>query len=302
MLRQIRYFQAVVRCDSFSEAAEECHISQSAISQQIKALEAELGFLLLERSGRRFSLTPAGAYFYRKSLVITADYDRMCAQAAKIANDDDFHLRIGFLRCCSGLEFQRSLEEFIEMHPLIKAEVLLGNHEELYAHLRADEADIVLNDQRRAFSDEYVNLELMTSRLYIETSTLNPIADLREIEIGDLRNMPCVLIAGQMQQAAEEEYYRIVVGVQGEIVFAENLEEARLRTISERGYMPLEGIQAEDEVDTSLRRIALTRGGRPISRKYCAFWKKDNSGYYVEEFAELLKKNFANYTEGRQRE
>ena len=42
MLRQIRYFQSVVRNNSFSEAAEECHISQSAISQQIKALEQEL--------------------------------------------------------------------------------------------------------------------------------------------------------------------------------------------------------------------------------------------------------------------
>ena len=49
MLRQIQYFQAVVRNNSFSRAAEECHISQSAISQQVQALERELGFLLLER-------------------------------------------------------------------------------------------------------------------------------------------------------------------------------------------------------------------------------------------------------------
>ena len=60
MLRQIQYFQAVVRCHSFSEAAEECHISQSAISQQVKALENELGFALLERKNRSFTLTPAG--------------------------------------------------------------------------------------------------------------------------------------------------------------------------------------------------------------------------------------------------
>lgn len=49
MLRQLRYFQSVVRNNSFSEAAEECHISQSAISQQIQALERDLGFQLLER-------------------------------------------------------------------------------------------------------------------------------------------------------------------------------------------------------------------------------------------------------------
>ena len=75
MFRQIKYFQAVVRYHSFSEAAEACHISQSAISQQIQALERELGFLLLERKNRSFELTPAGEFFYRKSLVLLADYE-----------------------------------------------------------------------------------------------------------------------------------------------------------------------------------------------------------------------------------
>ena len=49
MLRQLKYFQSVVRLNSFLEAAEENFISQSAISQQIQALERELGFVLSER-------------------------------------------------------------------------------------------------------------------------------------------------------------------------------------------------------------------------------------------------------------
>ena len=66
MIRQIRYFQAVVRNNSFSEAAEECYVSQSAISQQIQALERELSFDLLERKNPKFTLTPAGEYFFYK--------------------------------------------------------------------------------------------------------------------------------------------------------------------------------------------------------------------------------------------
>lgn len=49
MLKQIKYFQSVVRLNSFSEAAVENFISQSATSQQIQALEMELGFKLLEK-------------------------------------------------------------------------------------------------------------------------------------------------------------------------------------------------------------------------------------------------------------
>ena len=44
---------------------------------------------------------------------------------------------------------------------------------------------------------------------------------------------------------------------------------------------------------TSIVRLPLMRGEDPIMWNYCAFWKKDNSGCYVEEFAELLKKQFA---------
>ena len=85
MLQQIKYFQAVVQNNSLSEAAEECHISQSAISQQIKALEQALGFPLLERKNRRFSLTPAGEYFYRKSLILVADYEQLCREAVGLS-------------------------------------------------------------------------------------------------------------------------------------------------------------------------------------------------------------------------
>ena len=67
MLKQLKYFQSVVRLGSFSAAAGENFISQSAISQQVQSLERELGFALLVRKNRSFSLTPAGEYFYRKS-------------------------------------------------------------------------------------------------------------------------------------------------------------------------------------------------------------------------------------------
>ena len=70
LLKQMKYFITIVDCHSFTEAAEQCFISQSAISQQIKSLEKELGIRLFERNKRQFSLTPAGEYFYRHGKVI----------------------------------------------------------------------------------------------------------------------------------------------------------------------------------------------------------------------------------------
>ena len=77
MLRQMQYFYAVVRTGSFTEAAEECFISQSAISQQIKALESDLGVKLLVRKNRSFHLTKAGEYLYHKSGQLLEDFEQV---------------------------------------------------------------------------------------------------------------------------------------------------------------------------------------------------------------------------------
>lgn len=292
MIRQIRYFQSVVRNNSFSEAAEECHISQSAISQQIQALERELGFLLLERRNRKFSLTPAGELFYKKSLVLVADYERMCREAGRLAKASQASLTIGYLRCYSGGEFHLALEEFFAKYPDVSVKIEYGNHEELYGLLKDEGVDLVLNDQRRAFSDQYVNMILTVGNEYIEISSHNPIAALPSVTAQDLKNVPCILVASREQRENEQEYYQGVVGFQGEFLYAENLEEARLQVISGRGFMPAEGAKQAGNFGTSISRIPLYRGGEQITRNYCAFWKKDNSGYYVEEFAEMLKKQF----------
>jgi len=204
MIRQMKYFQAVVRRHSFSEAAEECHISQSAISQQIQALERELGFHLLERKNCKFSLTNAGEYFYKKSLVLIADYERMCREAARLSSDDKAALTIGYLRCYSGQEFHFALEEFSSKYPDVLVKIEYGNHEELYGLLRTGGVDLVLNDQRRAFSDEYVNLILIVGNEYIEISARNPIAALPSITPQELKISHVFLFARKNSRKQRE--------------------------------------------------------------------------------------------------
>lgn len=293
MLRQIKYFQAIARLGSFSEAAEECFISQSAISQQLQALEKELGVQLVDRSRRKIALTPAGEHFYRKSLVITADFDALCRETVRIARKDIAQLRIGYLKCYGGQEFQLALAAFSAKHPDVEVQVFNGNHEDLYHLLVSGGIDLALNDQRRAFSDDYMNFELITTDCAVELSRRHPLAALSEIEISDLKGTPCILIASPEQQENECAYYHEIVGFGGEFLFAENLEEARMMVVSGKGVMPIEGGTQPAHFGVSLCRIPLCRNGKPIRRKYCAFWKLDSSGYYVKEFAEILKEQFS---------
>lgn len=68
--------------------------------------------------------------------MLTADYECMCREAAKIANGSQTSLRIGYLRCYSGREFHRALDEFSARSSDVSVAVEYGNHEELYAMLR----------------------------------------------------------------------------------------------------------------------------------------------------------------------
>ena len=112
LLRQMRYFMEVVDRGSFTQAAEACFISQSAISQQIKALEEELGAQLLLREGRRFSLTPAGEYFYRQGKVVLEELDRVCRETHHRASRTERLLRVAYPGNYAGQELHRAVAAF----------------------------------------------------------------------------------------------------------------------------------------------------------------------------------------------
>ena len=292
LLRQIEYFQAVVERNSFTAAAEQCNISQSAISQQIQALEAELGVQLLERHRRNFNLTPAGELFYKRSVVLTADLEQLRRDTLKAARAAGKALNLGTLISYSGDEFNHAIAAFSELHPEIELHVTVGNHEDLFDGLRFGKLDLVLNDQRRAFSDEYVNRILSESKCYVEIASHNPLSHLEGIEISDLKNTPCILIASAEQRENERSYYRDVVGFRGEFLFAENLQEARVLVVANKGVLPVELGGDEPYFGSAMKRVPLLRNGVQITRNLCAFRKKENAAAALREFEELLLERF----------
>ena len=292
LLRQIEYLQAVIENGNFYEAAEQCHVSQSAISQQIKKLESELGVTLLERHNRTFSLTPAGEHFYRKSLVISGELKQLVRETKKIAGHDHAVLRIGYYKGYHGSELSEAIALFSEKYPAVEVKIMVGSHEELYHAMENNSIDLAINDQRRAFSDAYYNEVLTESKIYIELSAKNPLSKLSTLEAQDLKNIPCILVINQSGQKEEQLYYEKIIGLQVEFLFANTVQEARLKIITGRGYMPVDVIGEQVWFDTSVSRIPLVRNQTHIKKIYCAFWKKDNSGYYIEEFAQILKTCF----------
>jgi DNA-binding transcriptional LysR family regulator len=143
-LHQLRYFVAVAERLHFAEAAESVHVSQPGLSQQIKALEEELGVLLLERTKRTVTLTEAGKYFLEEAKLTLEHAERAKVVAQKVARGKLGTVRIGYVhsvpfsgllanlasvfrKCAAGvhLEFAEA-DSSDQMNRLVEGELDLG--------------------------------------------------------------------------------------------------------------------------------------------------------------------------------
>jgi DNA-binding transcriptional LysR family regulator len=122
-LRQLRYFVAVAEELHFRRAAARLHISQPPVSQQIRALEEELGCQLLARTRRRVELTPAGAAFLRDARAMLAELDVAAATARAIDAGQVGVLRVNFVGSALLSIVPGTVQRFRRARPGVEVEV-----------------------------------------------------------------------------------------------------------------------------------------------------------------------------------
>lgn len=292
LLKQIQYFIAVVEYNSFTEAAEKCFISQSAISQQIKSLENEIGVELFIREKRQFFLSEAGEYFYRNSKSILKQLENIKMETKRLGEDNEISLRIGYPKNLSLFELQQAISKFYNLYPEINISIESGTHEELFELLLNGCIDLKISEQRRAFNNDYYNYELKYSESYVEISDKNPLSKKEFLEIEDLRDMSCILVVSKGREESEKNFYEKDLQISHKFIFVDSLEEARLMVAGNRGFLNIDIIGHTTDPIVGIKRIPLYRDKKPIKRNYFACWNKNKTNYYIEEFTNILSDLF----------
>ncbi len=140
-LRQLRYFAKVAELKSFSKASKALFVSQSALSQQVRQLEAELGTSLLVRDSHHVVLSDTGRAFLPSALRTLAEAEIGMDNIRNVAG-----LRTGDLTIGSTFTFslllERVVREFAKKYPGVKIHVLCRKMEELMEMLDCGEIDV----------------------------------------------------------------------------------------------------------------------------------------------------------------
>lgn len=115
-LRHLRYFAAVAETCHFGRAAERLHMAQPALSQAIRQLEAELGAVLLTRTTRQVSLTPAGEFMYDEARRLLRQIDDAVTGVRRVADGRKGLVRVGFTGTAAFTQlprFARALQQHL---------------------------------------------------------------------------------------------------------------------------------------------------------------------------------------------
>ena len=143
-LRQLKYFLSAARCLSFTRAAEECHIVQSAMSQQIRALEKELGVDLFERTRQGLRLTPEGEATVRESEALMERIQNLSAAVRAARNGAPAPLRLGVQGNLLRETLPKALRALRSAHPEIAIQVKSDSLLRLMTDMKEDRLDCVL--------------------------------------------------------------------------------------------------------------------------------------------------------------
>jgi DNA-binding transcriptional LysR family regulator len=190
-VKRLRVLREVAAKGSFSAAAESLAYTQSAVSQQIAALEREAGTRLVDRSARGVRLTEAGRALVRHADVILARLADAEAELAAIAGLRRGRLRLVSFASAGATIMPRAIAAFRERHPGIELTLEPAEPDEALVKLKAGDCDVALTIDAPfcAIDDDGIDqVHLLDDPMYVAMPAGHPLASKPKVRLGELRD------------------------------------------------------------------------------------------------------------------
>jgi LysR family transcriptional regulator, hydrogen peroxide-inducible genes activator len=192
-LHQLRYFCAVAEAGSFSRAAEQSHVSQPSLSQQIMKLEGELGARLFDRLGRSVRLTELGKTFLPRARAVLRELEAARGDVVEQKDSVGGSVTVGVIPTVAPYFLPPQLTSFTKKFPQARITVVEEITPVLLERLRAVSIDLAIL-ALPIRGHEFDTFPLLTERLFAALPPKHKLAGRRSLSLKDLRSEPFLLL------------------------------------------------------------------------------------------------------------
>ena len=209
-LRQLKVFEAVARLLSFSRAAEELHLTQPAVSTQVRKLEEHAGNTLFEQFGKKIYLTPAGTELLQISRAIIQQFEAAENAMMQFKGVSGGKLNVGVISA-GDYFFPRLLVEFASRHQGVTLNFTVHNRAELLTHIAENLTDLAIMVRPPTDLDT-VNQPFAPHPYVIVAAPTHPLAGVKKIPIRRLMREPFVV-----REKASDTWHSMEDGFGGDL-------------------------------------------------------------------------------------
>ena len=188
VLEKLRLFLVVLEEGSFRRAADRLHISQSAITRQVQALEFELGGHVLERTSAGVRPTNGGHALAERAKTLLADYDSTVAEVRRLGRGESERLRIGYVASAVQEYLGPALAVLRRAYPRLKVKMLDQTPGEMIIALRQGKIDLALTLHGiDLLSRDFYARKLATVRSLVALPVSHRFANERQVSLSQLK-------------------------------------------------------------------------------------------------------------------
>lgn len=298
-LNQLRYFASVASYRSFTQAAQCHYLTQTAITQQVKALEDSLGVTLINRKKRPIELTAAGTVFYQETKAILARVDEAMAKTLEASKGMEGVIRIGYEKGYERSRLSDQLREFHRAYPNILFTCIREDTDRLAARLLADELDVIFAWDSTGLRDNpAIGSRLaLRSRLWVALYSGHPLAHRKSLRRSELREETILYMSpsGTGESVGDGYYMRMYeqAGYQPRILLKSNDTESLLIMVAAEEGITILPAHIVDKLKNADNLLFLPLEGEEETEDICMMWKTPTAnaalGYFLpfwEQFSQ----------------
>ena len=187
-LKHLSYFVDISKCESFTKAADDIYVSQSALSKSVKSLEQELNVTLIDRTSKSFNLTEEGKILYEEGEKLLRYIDESQDEIIEKIHWSSRRLRIGIPPVISTAYFSHLLYRFIKQYPNIKLEISEVGANIVQNQVDSGSIDVGVVILPIFNAENYQIIPAMSSDTALIVNKDHPLANRDEVSFKELEN------------------------------------------------------------------------------------------------------------------